>query len=186
MSSNSSKIKPIIAGLITGIVIAGGAYYFLGRSDTQQESLSKPLTSDTSTKITKTTSPASSPQTDSLNHLNSEKFFQQAIDYSVKNLDSLSPATPPQYQKWQAQFFWFSPSSGDFYIEYSTPDRSIWQKILVRAQPSKQQISYQTIGYFKSGENGYYLKTGQDTLKNQSKLILYQFNPKTKKWERKN
>ena len=180
MQKSFSKTKLVIIGLITGVVLAGGVYYYLANNKTTINNVS-PYPHSSSTNQISTTTPSVST-----NQLNSEKFFLAAIKYSVNHLDKLSPTKAPTNQKWQAQFFWFSSNSSDFYIEYSTPDHSVWRKILVRAKGTNGTIDYQTIGYFEGGENGYSLKTGQDTLRNQRRLILYQFNSKTKAWERKN
>ena len=187
MSKSFSKTKSIAIGLTTGIILAGGAYYYLNNNQITINNVSSyPSSSSTNQSSATSSSTRTNQQSSKTNQINSEKFFKAAIKYSVNHLDELSPAKAPNNQKWQAQFFWFSSNSSDFYVEYSTPDHSIWQKILVRAKLTNGKISYQRIGYFKSSENGYYLVSGQDTLKNQSKLILYQFNSKTKNWQRKN
>ncbi len=187
MSKSFSKTKLITIGLTTGIILAGGTYYYLSNNRTTINNRSYYPSSSRTNQIS-TTAPdtKTNQQSPKTSQLNSEKFFKTAIKYSVNHLDELSPVKAPNNQKWRAQFFWFSSNSSDFYVEYSTPDHSIWQKILVRAKTVNGSITYQTIAYFESGEDGYSLKTGQDTLKNQSKLILYQFNQKTKSWQRKN
>ncbi|HHD92333.1 MAG TPA: hypothetical protein ENL06_01755 [Candidatus Portnoybacteria bacterium] len=186
MSRKFSKTKSIIIGLITGVVLAGGVYYYLANNQTTINNVSPyPQSSSTNQISTTTPSTETNQHSSNTNQLNSEKFFLTAIKYSVSHLDKLSPTKAPTSQKWQAQFFWFSSNSSDFYIEYSTPDHSVWRKILVRVKVTNGTIDYQTIGYFEGGENGYYLISGQDTLKSQSKLILYYFSSKTNSWEKK-
>lgn len=80
------------------------------------------------------------------------------ISYIDKNINDLAPESP-SIGVWKVSRFWFT-SDTDAYVEYSSNGEL--RQILVKIEGEADNLTYNRVAYFKSGESSWVLEQGED------------------------
>ncbi len=104
----------------------------------------------------------------------------QIIAYIEKNINKITGLRIESAQKLTPVRIWFLDSA-NFYVDYRESNLNS-RRILINQLSSGNQSSYEVLGYFVPGEEGWILESGKD-IKGAVPVRLYEKNESTGEWQ---
>lgn len=103
----------------------------------------------------------------------------QIISYIEKNISKITGLRISSAQKLMPIRIWFIDSA-KFYVDYKDGKLNL-RRILINQLLSGNQASYEVLGYFAPGDNGWVLESGRD-IEGTVPARLYEKNEETGEW----